>query len=1130
MPDVLYIDDEKDLLDLGKIFLEQSGDLHVDTTISVTEALDKLKHRPYDGIISDYQMPRMNGIEVLRYIRSHYKDLPFILFTGKGREEVVIEALNSGADFYIQKGGDPKSQFVELEHKIKNAINRRRIHDELRLSQQQMKNLINFLPDATFAIDKDSRVIAWNRTIEEMTGMPKDAILGNTSYAVALSEKDKPLLIDLVMNRDKEIQKYYPETVKKGDRYISEIWNPTMNQGNGAHLWLAASPLYDVSGNVIGAIEAIRDITARKEAEEQLMRTNEDLHAAYEQLTAAEEELRQNYDELTRSEQLLRLTEERYRNVVEDQTEFICRFSPDGKLTFVNDAYCRYFSLDKDACIGTHHTVVIPPEDQQLVKQHLAALTPDHPVAVIEHRLIMPSGEIRWQRWSDRAIFDSAGRILEYQSVGRDTTDKKDAEEQLMRTNEDLHAAYEQLTATEEELRQNYDELTRSEQLLRLTEERYRNVVEDQTEFICRFSPDGKLTFVNDAYCRYFSLDKDACIGTHHTVVIPPEDQQLVKQHLAALTPDHPVAVIEHRLIMPSGEIRWQRWSDRAIFDSAGRILEYQSVGRDTTDKKDAEEQLMRTNEDLHAAYEQLTATEEELRQNYDELTRSEQLLRLTEERYRNVVEDQTEFICRFSPDGKLTFVNDAYCRYFSLDKDACIGTHHTVVIPPEDQQLVKQHLAALTPDHPVAVIEHRLIMPSGEIRWQRWSDRAIFDSAGRILEYQSVGRDTTDKKDAEEQLMRTNEDLHAAYEQLTATEEELRQNYDELTKSEQLLRLTEERYRNVVEDQTEFICRFSPDGKLTFVNGAYCRYFALDKDACIGTHHTVVIPPEDQQRVKQHLAALTPDHPVAVIDHRLIMPSGEIRWQRWSDRAIFDPAGRILEYQSVGRDITETKRMKSALQESNKKLNLLSSITRHDILNQLMALKGYLELSENVLENPQKIYEFIKKEQQIASTIEEQITFTRHYQDMGVKTPLWQNVHASVLTVCRDDGFSKIVIDPLLKSVEIFVDPLLKTVFHNLFENAAMHGGNVTRILVSGQNTPDGFALTIEDDGNGIPLADKEMIFIRGFGRHTGLGLFLAREVLAITGLTIKETGKPEQGARFTIQIPKGMYRQTGV
>ncbi|MDD5024277.1 MAG: PAS domain S-box protein [Methanoregula sp.] len=969
MPDVLYIDDEKDLLDLGKIFLEQSGDLHVDTTISVTEALDKLKHRHYDGIISDYQMPRMNGIEVLRYIRSHYKDLPFILFTGKGREEVVIEALNSGADFYIQKGGDPKSQFVELEHKIKNAINRRRIHDELRLSQQQMKNLINFLPDATFAIDKDSRVIAWNRTIEEMTGMPKDAILGNTSYAVALSENEKPLLIDLVMNRDKEIQKYYPETVKKGDRYISEIWNPTMNQGNGAHLWLAASPLYDVSGNVIGAIEAIRDISARKEAEEKLMRTNEDLHAAYEQLTAAEEELRQNYDELTKSEQLLRLTEERYRSVVEDQTEFICRFSPEGKLTFVNDAYCRYFSLDKNACIGTHHTVVIPLEDQQRVKQYLAALTPDHPVAVIEHRLIMPTGEIRWQRWSDRAIFDPAGRILEYQSVGRDTTDKKDAEEKLM--------------------------------------------------------------------------------------------------HI---------------------------------------------------------------NDDLQAAYEQLTATEEELRQNYDELTRSELVLRLTEERYRNVVEDQTEFICRFSPDGKLTFVNGAYCRYFALDKDACIGTHHTVVIPPEDQPLVKQHLAALTPDHPVAVIEHRLIMPSGEIRWQRWSDRAIFDPAGRILEYQSVGRDTTDKKEAEEKLMRINEDLQAAYEQLTATEEELRQNYDELTKSEQLLRLTEERYRNVVEDQTEFICRFSPNGKLTFVNGAYCRYFSLDKDACIGKHHTVVIPPEDQPRVKQHLAALTPDHPVAVIDHRLIMPSGEIRWQRWSDRAIFDPAGRILEYQSVGRDITETKRMKSALQESNKKLNLLSSITRHDILNQLMALKGYLELSENVLENPQKISEFIKKEQQIASTIEEQITFTRHYQDMGVKTPLWQNVHVSVLTVCQDDGFSKIVIDPLLKSVEIFVDPLLKTVFHNLFENAAMHGGNVTRILVSGQNTPDGFALTIEDDGYGIPLADKEMIFIRGFGRHTGLGLFLAREVLAITGLTIKETGKPGQGARFTIQIPKGMYRQTGV
>ncbi len=124
---------------------------------------------------------------------------------------------------------------------------------------------------------------------------------------------------------------------------------------------------------------------------------------------------------------------------------------------------------------------------------------------------------------------------------------------------------------------------------------------------------------------------------------------------------------------------------------------------------------------------------------------------------------------------------------------------------------MVKQHIRALTREKPVGTVEHRIIMPDGKIRWQQWSDRAIFDPDGRIIEYQSVGRDITRQKEADEELQRTHEDLHAAYEQLTATEEELRQNYDELSKNQEELYRSEERYRNIIEDQTEFICRFTP-------------------------------------------------------------------------------------------------------------------------------------------------------------------------------------------------------------------------------------------------------------------------------------------------------------------------------
>jgi len=131
MISALYVDDEPALLDLGKIFLERAGDIRVDTVLSASEALIKIKSTTYDVIISDYQMPVMDGLAFLKRIRSDYPALPFIIFTGKGREDVVIEALNGGADHYIQKGGNPKAQFAELSHTLRRAVERKRANDAL---------------------------------------------------------------------------------------------------------------------------------------------------------------------------------------------------------------------------------------------------------------------------------------------------------------------------------------------------------------------------------------------------------------------------------------------------------------------------------------------------------------------------------------------------------------------------------------------------------------------------------------------------------------------------------------------------------------------------------------------------------------------------------------------------------------------------------------------------------------------------------------------------------------------------------------------------------------------------------------------------------------------------------------
>jgi len=225
-------------------------------------------------------------------------------------------------------------------------------------------------------------------------------------------------------------------------------------------------------------------------------------------------------------------------------------------------------------------------------------------------------------------------------------------------------------------------------------------------------------------------------------------------------------------------------------------------------------------------------------------------------------------------------------------------------------------------------------------------------------------------------------------------------------------------------------------------------------------------------------------------------------------------------------RDITERKRAEDSLTLASRKLNLMSGITRHDILNQLTILSGYLELSlggEGI--NP-VLKSHLTRAQQAAVTIRRQIAFTREYEDLGVRSPTWQQVsdliHSAALQMAANTISFEIPDDAL----ELYADPLLVKVFYNLFDNTRQHGGEVTRITISHRRSDTGLIITVADNGTGISLKDKPHMFERGFGKNTGLGLFFSKEILSITGMSISESGIPGEGARFEIAVPEGTFR----
>lgn len=215
-------------------------------------------------------------------------------------------------------------------------------------------------------------------------------------------------------------------------------------------------------------------------------------------------------------------------------------------------------------------------------------------------------------------------------------------------------------------------------------------------------------------------------------------------------------------------------------------------------------------------------------------------------------------------------------------------------------------------------------------------------------------------------------------------------------------------------------------------------------------------------------------------------------------------------------------------LKREHEKLSLLSGITRHDINNQLTVLEGFIELSRAQAKS-MPLQKYLLKMQESADAIEKSIIFSKTYEEIGIRSPAWQDVQDCIEKTIPGMIPPGIEVRADLGRLAIYADPLFEKVIYVLFDNTLRHGETVTRITIAYHQTPEhNLVIVYEDNGTGIAPEDKARIFEKGVGKNTGFGLFLAREILTITGMTVQETGTPGKGARFEITVLKGTYRFT--
>jgi PAS domain S-box-containing protein len=332
-------------------------------------------------------------------------------------------------------------------------------------------------------------------------------------------------------------------------------------------------------------------------------------------------------------------------------------------------------------------------------------------------------------------------------------------------------------------------------------------------------------------------------------------------------------------------------------------------------------------------------------------------------------------------------------------------------------------------------------------------------------------------------------------------------------------------KFRIIIETTSSAIALLEEDATISYINPEFEKIIGYVKEEVEGKKKwTDFVAPPDLERMKDYEHQCRSDVEIVPSNHelRFIRFDGEARNGFCTITSIPDTSRMIFSL----IDITDKIREENALQQAIKKFNFLNSIARHEILNHLTVVKGFIELSKDQLHNPEFLLKSFDKELGAANAIQNLMIFSRDYQNMGIQPPAWYNVSKTIKSAVAGIRFGSITLTDETESVDIYADQMIEKVFFYLVDNAVRYGGKISEIRFFCEESFEELHVICEDDGIGIPPDAKKKIFNRQFFQNKGLDMYLSREIVSITGMSIRETGTYGTGSRFEILVPKGAYR----
>jgi PAS domain S-box-containing protein len=577
----------------------------------------------------------------------------------------------------------------------------------------------------------------------------------------------------------------------------------------------------------------------------------------------------------------------RYRELVQLVNSAIIAWKSDGTITFFNEYAQSFFGYRAEEVIGKHVGLLVPERDAS--GADLSTLARDivaHPerYANNENKNVCRDGRVVWMTWTNLPLLGPGGEVREILAVGTDITERK-----------------------------------QTERALALSEARFRLACQAADAGAWEWDLQTGSQVWSEELWRLYGLSPRSCEPSWESwrQSVHPDDRDLVAEAVRTASREARGLVAEWRVCSADGAVRWLMLRSQPQHDCGGNLSRYCGIVVDITTRKEVELEMRRHRDQPDALVKERTAELEarncQLMQEAEVRKQAQFALSQSEQRYRSIVENQTLYIDRYLPGGYLTYVNDALARLVGVAPDQLLGSSFFPFIHEDDRAQVIHTIESLDVDNPIAVVNSRVVL-SGVTHWHQWEQCALFDDAGRIVEYQSVGRDITVQREAE----------------LALVESELR-------------------YRAVVEDLTELITRYRPDGSYVFVNDAFCRFFEKSLDEVVGRNWLPEVHAEDIPLVENQLRLLTPTNPVVVIENRVVAGSGAVRWMQFVNRGFFNARGQMYQTQAVGRDITERREAEETLKRYAQRLIALEeelrkriAIELHDDISQTLTALSF--------------------------------------------------------------------------------------------------------------------------------------------------------------------------------------------